>query len=329
MSRMLPPLAIAASLFGAAAPADAPRVAADIAPVHSLAARVMQGVAAPELIMPPGASPHDYNLRPSNAAALQAADLVFWVGPALTPWLDRALDTLAPQAKAVELLEAPGTTVLASRDNALFAADAHDEHDERHGDGDHGHGHEDHGHDAHHEDDDHGHDHGPLDTHAWLSPANAAAWLGAMAEELAAADPANAEIYRANAEAGRAELAALTAEVAALLADVPAGRFVVFHDAYQYFETAFARPSAGAISIGDAADPSPARLARIRELIRDRGVDCVLAEPQFNDGVVSAVAEGAGVRTAVLDPLGAGLTPGPDLYPSLMRNLATALASCH
>lgn len=325
---MLPPFAIAASLFGAAALADAPRVAADIAPVHSLAARVMQGVASPDLIMPPGASPHDYNLRPSNAAALQAADLVFWVGPELTSWLDRALDTLAPQARAVELLEAPGTTVLASRDNALFAADAHDEHD---------HGHDDHGHDAHHDEDgekhdgedDHGHDHGPLDTHAWLSPANAAAWLGAMAEELAAADPANAEAYRANAEGGRAELAALTAEVEALLADVPAGRFVVFHDAYQYFETAFARSSAGAISIGDAADPSPARLARIRELIRDQGVDCVLAEPQFNDGVVSAVAEGAGVRTAVLDPLGAGLTPGSDLYPTLMRNLATALASCY
>ena len=317
-----------ALLMAGAANAQAPRVAADVAPVHSLVARVMDGVGSPALIVPPGASPHDHALRPSEAAAVQDASLIFWIGPALTPQLADALGTLAPEADAVALLDLPATRVLPFREGALF--EAHD-----HGDGhdhDHGHDHEhDHGHD--HDGDHaatggHGHHEGAADPHAWLSPGNAAAWLDAIAARLGEADPANAADYRANAAAGRNELAALSAEIDAMVAPVRDGRFVVFHDAYQYFEDAFGLEASGAISLGDASAPSPGRIAEIRDRIADEQVGCVLAEPQFDQGLVATVMDGTAARTGVLDPLGAALEPGPDLYPAMMRGLAQALADC-
>jgi len=349
MSRNLIPLSVAATLLGGTALADVPRVAADIAPVHSLVARVMQGVGDPSLIVAPGASPHEYSLRPSEAAALQDADLVFWVSPGLTPWLDGAIETLAPKANVTELLEVDGTTELPFREGALFEAHAHGDegHDEGY-DGHSEHDHEDHGdeeshvkdaehdHDEHgQDDDDHeehadhkGHDHGEHDPHAWLSPDNGAVWLNAIAAQLSKADPDNAGAYFANAAAGRDELTALSAEINGILDSVRDRNFVVFHDAYQYFETAFDMPASGAISVSDAADPSPARIAEIQARVIDQGVTCVLSEPQFDPGIVAAVMDGSDAQTGVLDPLGSDLEPGPELYGNVLRNLATALADC-
>ena len=402
MSRNLARLSVAATLLGGTAMADVPNVAADIAPVHSLVARVMQGVGEPSLIVAPGASPHEYSLRPSEASALQEADLVFWVSPDLTPWLEGATETLASDATVTELLEADGTTELPFREGALFEAHAHDDHaegedhddhddhdheehaegedhddhdheehaeGEDHDDHDHedhaeGEDHDDHDHDDHadgedhddhdheehaegedHEDHDHGeddhdhedhaeadghegHDHGEHDPHAWLSPDNAAVWLNAIAAQLSAADPDNAGAYFANAAAGREELAALTAEINEILDPVRGQNFIVFHDAYQYFETAFDFPASGAISVSDASDPSPARVAEIQARVAEQGVSCVLSEPQYDPGIVAAVMDGSKANTGVLDPLGSDLEIGPDLYGNVLRNLATALANC-
>ncbi|NOD78235.1 zinc ABC transporter substrate-binding protein [Ruegeria sp. HKCCD4332] len=404
MSRKLLPLSITAALMGGTALADAPNVAVDIAPVHSLVARVMDGVGTPDLIVAPGASPHEYNLRPSEAAALQEADLVFWMGEDLTPWMENAIDTLADGATVTSMLEADGTVLLDFRENALFEAhdhgdeDGHDDHaeDKDHDDHDHGddhdhedhakedgHDHDEHDHDDHAKDDDHdheehadhdghddhddhdhedhaeedghdhddheehdhddhakddhddhddhgheGHAHGDHDPHAWLSPANAETWLNVIAAQLSAADPENAGTYFANAAAARDEMAALSAEVAETLDPVRGGSFIVFHDAYQYFEDAFDFPASGAISIGDASDPSPARIAEIQGRIRDEGIDCVLAEPQFDPGIVESVMGGVEAKTSVIDPLGSNLEPGVDLYPNVIRSLAKSLAEC-
>jgi zinc transport system substrate-binding protein len=372
MSRNLIPLSVVATLLGGTALADVPSVAVDIAPVHSLVARVMQGVGEPSLIVAPGASPHEYSLRPSEATALQEADLVFWVSPDLTPWLEGAIETLAGDATVTELLEVDGTTELAFREGASFEVHDHgdeDHADEDHVDGDHddhdhdhdehaegeehdehGHeehaeeaGHDDHGHEEHAEGDDHGHDdheehadadgheghdHGAYDPHAWLSPDNGAVWLNAIAAQLSAADPDNAGAYFANAAAGRDELTALSAEINGILDPVRGRNFIVFHDAYQYFETAFDFPASGAISVSDASDPSPARIAEIQARVADQGVTCVLSEPQFDPGIVAAVMDGSEANTGVLDPLGSDLEPGPDLYGNVLRNLATALADC-
>ncbi|WP_439155364.1 zinc ABC transporter substrate-binding protein [Yoonia sp.] len=330
MSRKLLSLSLTASLLAGTAMAEVPRVAADIAPVHSLVARVMEGVGTPDLIVSAGASPHEYVLRPSQAAALQDADIVFWTSANLTPWLDGALETLAADASVTELLGVQGTIELPFREGALFDAHAHEETAEEHDD----HGeHDDH---ADHAEEDHmdeghadeGHDHGATDPHAWLSPDNAATWLNAIAASLSAADPDNAGAYFANAAAGRAELAALSKEIAQILDPVRDRNFIVFHDAYQYFEGAFDFPSSGAISISDAADPSPARIAEIQGRVAEQNVTCVLSEPQFNAKLVTTVMDGSAARTAVLDPLGSDLAPGPQLYPQLIRNLATTLADC-
>lgn len=373
MSRNLLNLSLAATLMGGAAFAQAPKVAVDIAPVHSLVARVMDGVGMPDLVIQPGASPHEYSLRPSEAQALQDADVVFWIGPDLTPWLTDTIDTLASDAAITELLEAPGTIELEFRENALFEAhdhhdhddDDHDDHEDHedhedhaeeghdHKDDEHDHeedGHDDHGHDEHglddhahddHDDkeddhDDHGHDeagheghnHGAHDPHAWLSPQNAMTWLNVIAGQLSSADPENAGAYFANAAAGRAEIEALIGEVNATLEPIRGGQFIVFHDAYQYFETDFDFPAAGAISIGDASDPSPARIAEIQARIANEAIDCVLAEPQFNSGLVATVLDGTDAKTGILDPHGSDLEPGAALYPQLIRNLSLALAEC-
>ena len=182
--------------------------------------------------------------------------------------------------------------------------------------------------DRRHHDEDHRDEHRGADPHAWLSPDNAATWLDAVAETLAEIDPDAADAYRANAAAAREELAALSDEIDAILEPVRGRGFIVFHDAYQYFESAFDVPASGAISVSDASDPSPARVAEIRDRVAREAVACVLSEPQFDPGLVAVVAEGSDVRTGTLDPLGSSLEPGPELYPRLLRDLAITLARC-
>ena len=351
MSRNLLPLTLTASFLAGAAIAEAPDVAVDIAPVHSLVARVMADVGQPSLIVAPGASPHEYNLRPSEAQALQDAALVVWIGPGLTPWLGASIETLAGGAEVITLSGLDGTTTLPTREGALFEAHDHDhgghdhdhdhaeDHDEAHAE-EHDHDHdEEHDHDhaeGHDHDHDEGHDHdseeahahGGHDPHMWLSPENASAWLTAIADALSEVDPDNAATYAANAAAGREELAALSREIEEGLAPVRGNNFIVFHDAYQYFEQSFGIPASGAISLSDATDPSPTRIAEVQARVAELGVECVLSEPQFSPGVVAAVMDGTEARTGVLDPLGADLEPGPGLYPQVLRNLARALAEC-
>jgi zinc transport system substrate-binding protein len=344
LSRNLAPLGF---VLGLAAPvtAGSDAVATDIAPVHALVARVMEGVGEPALIVPPGASPHGHSMRPSEAAALDRAEVVFWMGEALTPWLADPIATLAGDAHVVALLGAGGSTVREFREGLTFAAKDADDHDHDHDhdhDDDHDHDHEhehdhdhdDHGHDDHgHDDhghDDHGHEghaHDGDDPHAWLDPANARAWLGVIAEELAEHDPDNATRYQANAAAAREELEALEADIAARLAPVQDVPYLVYHDAYQYFEARFGLAATGALSLSDAADPGPARIAALRDMAQEAGIACVFSEPQFDGARVTSVF-GDSVGHGVLDPLGSGHAPGPALYPALLEDMAGALAAC-
>ncbi len=349
MPRFLSAALIATASSVAAAPAiAAPRVATDITPVHSLAAQVMEGVGEPALLTAPGASPHGYSMRPSEAQALQDAEIVFWVGEALTPWLERSIETLASDAEIVELLGAGGSEMLPSRDTAIFEhdEDLHDDHEDDHGNhGDKHHDdhdkhdeHEDHadedGHDKHadkHADEDGGHDHhdhGVNDPHAWLDPDNAMAWADLIAATLAKADPANAAVYAANAAAAKARLDTQAQAIAARLDAVRGKQFIVFHDAYQYFEHRFDMPSSGALSIADARKPSPARLVEIRDHVAANNITCVFAEPQFNAGIVRAVSDGAKVKSGVMDPLGSANAPGADFYSALIDDLAAAVLDC-
>ncbi|MGA1020210.1 MAG: zinc ABC transporter substrate-binding protein [Candidatus Puniceispirillales bacterium] len=292
--------------------ADTPRVAVDIAPVHSLVARVMDGVDTPALIIAAGASPHEYSLRPSEAAALQKADVIFWIGPELTPWLDKALSTLAQDAVQVSFINAEGTILLPYRESALF--ERHD-HDDDHAD------HDDH--------DDHAnHDQHPMDPHLWLSPENGIVWMNMIAEVLVEADPTNAATYRANSVAGQKELINLQTKINTILAPHRGKNFITFHDGFQYFEDHFNFPAMGAIALSDASQPGPARLAAIRERIANESISCVLSEPQYQSGIITAVTGEIEVNIGVVDAVGYSLELGRDLYPQLLRDLAEALAEC-
>jgi zinc transport system substrate-binding protein len=361
-------LCLAALLTSASvAAADVPRVVADIGPVQALVDRVMAGVGHAEVLLPAGASPHGYAMRPSEARALAGADVVVWTGPALAPWVERGLDSLAGNAARLALLDLPGTVLHEARGVEGFdigdgdghdhdhdhetAAEHDDDHDHDHetanaAEHDHDHNHEtanaaesDHDHDHDHEtakagdhdaaeahDHDHAHD-GP-DPHAWLDPRNGALWMGAIAEALAAADPANAAAYRANAAAGQQELAALEAELTAALAPMSDRRFIVFHDSLRYFEERFGVTAAGAIALSDAAPPSAAHLSALRARAAEADVACIFAEPQFPAGLVETVAEGTALTVAVVDPLGSDVPPGPEAYAALLRGLAGTIGGC-
>jgi len=317
MSRKLYTQTALGLILGSTAMAEAPSVAVDIAPVHSLVARVMEGVGAPNLIIPPGASPHEYSLRPSEAQSLQDADIVFWIGEDLTPWLEKSIDTLSQNAEITTLLDQSETKLLKFREGALFEAHDHDDHD-------------DHDHDKEHADHDghDGHNHGTHDPHAWLSIDNAQSWLNVIAAKLSVVDPENAGVYYGNAASAIAELDAVEKEINATLDPVRGNSFVVFHDAYQYFESNFEFFAAGAISLGDASDPSAARIAEVQGRIKNEGIDCVLSEPQYNTNMVATVLAGTNAKTGVIDPLGSSLVPGPNLYTELMYGMAAALVGC-
>ncbi|MBL8659280.1 MAG: zinc ABC transporter substrate-binding protein ZnuA [Rhodospirillales bacterium] len=318
MNRLAVVLALCLSLWrGAAAAAPPPpAVVASIFPVHALVAAVMKGVAEPALLLKGGGSPHTATLRPSDAAALQEADVVFWIGPEMETFLTRPLRTLPARARTVPLVDAPGVTLLPSRTSGAWngqAAGALPDHDAD--------DHDDHeGHDDH--------EHGEHDMHIWLDPGNAMAMTDAIAVNLAQVDPARAAVYAANAADLHQRLEALDAELRTSLAPVADRPYIVFHDAYHYFEARYGLRPAGAITISPDRAPGARTLAEIRNAISATGAVCIFREPQFEPQIVSTVAAGMPVRVAVIDPLGTDVAPGPDAYFTLMRRLARSLRDC-
>ncbi len=306
------------AMFGAATSAEV-RVVATIKPVHSLVAAVMDGAGNPKLLLDGAASPHSYSLKPSQATDLQEADLIFWIGPGMETFLEKSITTIGTNARIVELAKADGVVRLKARSGGDFT---------KHGQGNRGIWHErlalayrsgvpegkktEYG----------------LDAHIWLDPHNAAAFVRAIAEALSEADPENAGQYRSNAQQLVAKLNQLSADVKAALKSVSGRTFIAFHDAYQHFEMRFGVKAAGAVSIVPDIRPGANHVRDIKNTIDELGVTCIFSEPQFAPRMVSVIAEGTGARTAVLDPLGATLENGPDLYPELIRTMAQSMRDC-
>jgi zinc transport system substrate-binding protein len=325
-------LAIPALLFaGTARSADAPVVVTSIKPVHSLVSAIMEGVGKPELIVDGAASPHTYTMKPSNASALQNAAVVFWVGPGLEAFLEKPLEALGTDASIAELDKAPGLTKLKFREGGAFEAhddgDEHDAHDHANQADDHDHA-EKTGDRHDHTGEDHDHDHGAFDTHLWLDPMNAKAMATEITTTLVAADPANALTYQANAKTLDDKLDALDTEIAAIVSPVKDKPFVVFHDAYQYFEHRYKVRVAGSITVSPETIPGAERISEIHKKVGDLGATCVFAEPQFQPRLVDVVLEGTKAKAGVLDPEAATLDAGPDLYFTLMRGIANSMKDC-
>jgi zinc transport system substrate-binding protein len=329
------------TLLATATPAlaEVPKVVTDIPPVHALVAQVMGDLGAPELLLAKGADEHDFQLRPSQAGAVAGADLVVWIGPELTPWLDGAMDSRAEGAAQLALLHANGTVRRAYGDanDAEGHEDEHAHADEHAHEDEHAHDKEPAKEDAHGDEHaeadghDHGHDHGhgSEDPHAWLDPDNAQVWLGLIAAELTRLDPENAATYAANAAAAGERIVALDADLAALLVPARDKPIVTFHDAYGYFVGHYGLTVSGSIALGDASSPGAARLSELRDELEAGGVVCIFPEVQHDPALVEQLTDGTKVKIGgELDPVGSSLDAGPDAYAALLTGMARTIADC-
>jgi zinc transport system substrate-binding protein len=292
--RMLRIISISIALvctFSAPSFSSSLNVVTDIKPVHGLVEMVMEGIGSSDLIIESGASPHDFSLRPSQAQMLQDADVIFWMGDDLTPWLANPIKKLAAHATSLSLLEDTNIKLL-----EMFTSD--------------------------------GHDHGSHDPHAWLDPENGKIWLSVIATELAERDPINAEAYIENALKGQAKIDTTVAEITVLLNGITEKNLIVYHDAYRYFEERFGLSVVGAIALSDATKPSAARIAEIMKTVRTKNVACIFSEPQFNTNLIDTVTVGSEVNHAILDPLGNHLEGGAAFYTSLLKDTAVKVKDC-
>jgi zinc transport system substrate-binding protein len=309
-------LAGAVMILAATTPARSEelKVVATIKPIHALVAQVMAGAGEPTLLIQGQDSPHTYAMKPSDAKALNGADIVFRVSEQIEPFTKKIVTSLPNTVKVVTLAETTGLVLYPARSGETF--DAHD-HANDHGSHD---DHKDHNHAIHAEE--------PTDGHIWLDPDNAKMMLSDIARVLGEKSPAHAAVFSENAEKAIAKLDQLQNEIAGELAAVKHKPFAVFHDAYQYFEKAFDMNAIGSITVSPEVQPSAKRLSEVRAKITSMKAACVFAEPQFKAGLVETVIEGTGAKAGTLDPEGATVKAGPNAYSDLLRGLATGLKSC-
>lgn len=328
-------IAAAATVIAAtASPAWAElKVTVTIKPVHALVAQVMEGVGTPSLLVQGAASPHTYALKPSDAKALNKADVFFRVSESVEPFTRKIVAALPKSVHTVTLADAPGIELLDVRTGDTFEKHDHaHEHSHEDHDDDHdkhakaGHDHHEKAGEAHDDHDDHEHE--TRDGHVWLDPQNARKMITEIARVLSEASPADADKFKANAERASEALDTLQAEIASELEPIKGKPYVVFHDAYQYFERRFGLTAVGSITVNPEAQPSAKRLTEIRKKLTDLSASCVFAEPQFQPKLVAAVTENTKAHTGTLDPEGALVEPGPGAYATLLKNLASGLKSC-
>ena len=284
--------------------AQPPKVVATINPLHSLVAGVMQDIGTPELLISGGQSPHSFSLKPSSVRLLSNAGAIFWVGENIETFLVKSFDNLDGNARIVEWMELDGLTLLEPREGGIWGEDHHD----------HGHG--------------HGHGHSEADNHIWLDPKNAKIIVSEAAAVLSDLDPQNGPRYRKNADNLHQKLDSLMQEIDRDLGSLREVPYIVFHDAYQYFENRFKTNAMGSITVKPERPPGAKRLYEIRKRIVASKIRCVFREPQFEPKLARTIIEGTPAKIETLDPLGAALPSGPDAYFQLIREIVSSISRC-
>ncbi|WP_415301271.1 zinc ABC transporter substrate-binding protein [Candidatus Pelagibacter sp. Uisw_134_02] len=315
------------SLLTIFTPANAEiKVVTSIKPIHSLASYLMDGVGKPDLIVDGFNSPHGFSMKPSHAKMLQNADLIFWIGEDLESFLEKPLNSIAKKAEKIELIEIKGLNVLKFRERNIFDEHDHNDHDDHAKKEDDHDNHDDHAKKEDDHDDHEGHGHGEYDPHVWLDPINAKVILKEMTEHLIENDSKNASTYKSNLDKALKDIDKLTMDVMTELNESTSS--IVFHDAYQYFEKRFNVKILGAFTVNTDVMPGAEQLSEIREIIEHDKVKCIFSEPQFNPDIIKVVAKDMNIKTGVVDPLGATLNPGKDLYFDLIRNMSASFKGC-
>ena len=315
-------------------------VVTTIKPLHSLVSSVMKGIGEPSLIIEGTNNPHTFVFKPSHAEMIEEADIIFWIGEDLEAFMEKPLDSLAEKAQVISFMELSSIEKLKFREKNIF--DDHDGHEDEHegheDEDDHGHKDDDHdddhdGHEDEHEghDDDHNdshaHAHGEFDAHIWLDPVNAKKMVLEIAHELSDLDPNNKVKYENNANATIKSLDELVDSNKKILSkDIS---YVVFHDAYQYFEKRFGVIPAGALTLNPDVLPGAKQIADIQDVINDKGIKCIFSEPQYNPKIIETIGNDMKISTGVMDPLGAYIDAGPSMYSDLINGIANSIKDCH
>ena len=306
------------------------KVVTTIKPLHSLISRIMETRGEPQLIIEGTNNPHTFVFKPSHAKMIEEADIVFWIGEDLEAFMEKPLNSLAKDTKKIAFMDSESIEKLKFREENIF--DDHDDHDDHDGHKDDDHDdHDDHdGHDDEH--DDHaghhdGHNHGEFDAHIWLDPENAKEMVKIIRDELIKIDPEGQRQYSVNAAGATLELDNLINNVEKELSkDIS---YIVFHDAYQYFETRFGVKSAGALTLNPDVLPGAKQIADIQDLISDKGIKCIFSEPQYNPKIIETLGNDMNISTGVMDPLGAFIDAGPTMYVELINGIANSIKECH
>ena len=303
------------------------KVVTTIKPLHSLISRIMETRGEPQLIIEGTNNPHTFVFKPSHAKMIEEADIVFWIGEDLEAFMEKPLNSLAKDTKKIAFMDSESIEKLKFREENIF--DDHDDHDDHDGHKDDDHDDHD-GHDDEH--DDHaghhdGHNHGEFDAHIWLDPENAKEMVKIIRDELIKIDPEGQRQYSVNTAGATLELDNLINNVEKELSkDIS---YVVFHDAYQYFETRFGVKSAGALTLNPDVLPGAKQIADIQDLISDKGIKCIFSEPQYNPKIIETLGNDMNISTGVMDPLGAFIDPGPTMYVELINGIANSIKECH
>ena len=305
-------------------------VVTTIKPLHSLISSVMEGVGKPSLIIEGTNNPHTFVFKPSHAEMIENADIVFWIGEDLEAFMEKPLESLAKNAKTISFMDLASIEKLKFREQNIFddhddhGHDDHDDHDDHDGHDDEHDGHDDHDDHAGHHD---GHNHGEFDAHIWLDPANAKEMVLEISHELSEIDPSNKSKYEDNASKTIVALDKLIEEVdKSLSKDIS---YIVFHDAYQYFEKRFGVIPAGALTLNPDVLPGAKQIADIQDVINDKGIKCIFSEPQYNPKIIETLGNDMNISTGVMDPLGAYIDAGPSMYSDLINQIANSIKDCH
>ena len=298
------------------------KVVTTIKPLHSLISRIMETRGEPQLIIEGTNNPHTFVFKPSHANMIEEADIVFWIGEDLEAFMEKPLNSLAKNAKKIAFMDLDSIEKLKFREENIF--DDHDDHDDHDGHDDEHEGHDDHDDHAGHHD---GHNHGEFDAHIWLDPENAKEMVKIIRDELIKIDPDGQRQYSVNAAGATLELDNLINSVEKELSkDIS---YIVFHDAYQYFETRFGVKSAGALTLNPDVLPGAKQIADIQDLINDKGIKCIFSEPQYNPKIIETLGNDMNISTGVMDPLGAYIDAGPSMYSELINEIANSIKNCH
>ena len=312
-------LTLVFSLISISVRADV-NVVTTIKPLHSLISNVMKDVGKPSLIIEGTSNPHNFVLKPSHAKLLQDADIIFWIGEDLEAFMEKPLSSLAKDTKKISFMELGSIKKLKFRENNIFDHDDHDDHED-HDDHD---GHKEDDHDDHEDHDEH--NHGEFDAHLWLDPVNAKKMVLEISHELSELDPTNKNSYKANADKTIEVLDRLIEEVnRSLSKDIS---YVVFHDAYQYFEQRFEVTSAGALTLNPDVLPGAKQIVDIQNLIKKKNIKCIFSEPQYNPKIIETLANDTNTSTGIMDPLGAYMDKGPSMYSKLIIGIVDSIKNC-